>query len=218
MQRLAHHFIAVLLGETLGGVLHVLAPGIVLVDGVHALAQRAVGRHDRGQRLHPQVGVGGETEVVEVALLAGQFQRFAAHVQEDDFLAGVAQVVLAHVFGQLARDGRRRALHQHLHAFGGGGAEAVGGADGAALVVEFNQFQRLAVPAARRIDAVQFIFDRGAEHQAGRGLRAGQRFDQADLDGCGVRRCGDAGQAQQAGSESQFHACLLRGTGVVLCA
>ncbi|KAG1443856.1 hypothetical protein G6F57_017972 [Rhizopus arrhizus] len=215
MQRLTHHFIAVLLGEALGGAFHVLAPGIVLVDGVHAFAQRAVGRHHRGQRLHAQVGVGGEAEVVEVALLARQFQRLAAHVQEDDFLARVAQVVLAHVFGQLARDGGRRTLHQDLHAFGSGGAEAVGRAHGAALVVEFDQFQRLAVPAAGGVDAVQFVLDRGAEHQAGLGLRARQRFDQTDLDGCGVRRCGNAGQAQQACGESQFHACLLRGTGVV---
>src|SRR3546814_20104514 len=74
---------------------------------MHLGAQRAVLLHGGHQRLDAHLGVGVEAEMVEVALLARQLQRLAAHVEEHDILARVAQVVLAHVLCNLAAHGRR---------------------------------------------------------------------------------------------------------------
>jgi hypothetical protein len=166
--------------------LHVLAPRIVLVDGVDLAAQRVGLLHRLHQHLGADLRVAGQAEVVEVALLAGQLQRLGADVEVDDFLAGVAQVVLAHVFGDLAADGRRGTLHDDLHAVGDGRFQLVRGAGRAALVVVFHQLHRLAVPAAAGVHLVDRIAHGGAETLAGRRLRAGQRFEHADLQGRGL--------------------------------
>ena len=89
--------------------------------------------------LRAHLRVAGEAEVVEVALLAGQLQRLGADVEVDDLLARVAQVVLAHVLGDLPADGRRGALHDDLHAVGDGRLQLVGRAGRAALVVVLDQ-------------------------------------------------------------------------------
>jgi hypothetical protein len=127
--------------------------------------------------------------VVEVAFLAGEFERLGANIDVDELFAGVAQVVLAHVFGDLPADGRRGALHDDLHAVCDGGLELVGSTGRAALVVVLQQLHRLAVPATGGIELVGHVARGSSKRQSRRGLRAGQRLDQGDLDG---RSSGDA--------------------------
>jgi hypothetical protein len=203
VQRLLDHLVAARRRVVDDGLLHVLAPGVVLVDRIDLGAQRIGLLHRAHQRLGAHLRIAAEAEVVEVALLAGELQRFGADVEVDHFLAGIAQVVLAHVLGDLPADGRRGALHDQLHAVGGGGLELVGRARGAALVVVLQQLHGLAVPAARGVDLVDGIAHGRAIGLARRGLRARERFEHADLDRRGrCRRCGAAKKAHR-GNEGE---------------
>ena len=89
-------------------VFSVLKKNFSLDAGAHSRslgAQRLGVLHRRQQRPQPNLGVAVPAEVIEVALGAGELHGLGTDVEVDDFLAGIAQVVLAHVVGDLAADG-----------------------------------------------------------------------------------------------------------------
>ena len=86
--------------------LHIFAPGIVLVNGIDAFTQRAGLFHRIDQGGHPHRGRGGKAEMIELALVTGQFHGFPAKVHEQHFITGIAKIVFTHIFGQLSGNGR----------------------------------------------------------------------------------------------------------------
>ena len=93
----------------LGGGSDGLAERVVLVDQVDVL-DGGRGLHVVGERLHLDVGVGIPAEMPEAALVVGQHRIDRGIVEVQDFLAGIALVVLGDEIRQRAGDRRTVAL------------------------------------------------------------------------------------------------------------
>ncbi len=175
------NFVAPLVCVALYRVLHVLAPGIVLVDGVDARAECSFLLHDLDQGADPHGRRRRHAEAVELALLAGQLQSFRAVIDVHDLLVRVAQIIFAHVFGQLPADRRGGPLHDHVYTVGDDLLELRRRAAGGASIVIFGEDDLLAVISTFGVRLVDHELDRGRIHPAGGCLRAGTAFQNCDL-------------------------------------
>ena len=205
VNHVADHGVAAERGVLLHQPLHVVAPAVVLADHVHLLAER-VGVLHRGQhRAQPDLRVAVPAEVIEVAPGAGELHRLRADVEVDDLLARVAQVVLAHVVGDLPADGGGGALDDDVRAVVDGGLHLVRRLGGAALVVVLQDLDAVG-PGLLVVELDEPVVDRGQEHLADRGLPARQRLDDGDLDRLRLR-----GARQQPATAVKAVAIVLLG-------
>ena len=176
---------------------NLVAKGVVLADDVNLLDARIL-RHVSGQCFHLHVGVGIEAEVPEAALAVGKIRVDRRIVEEDDFLAGVAFIVLVHRIHQRQCDAGAVALGDEAIALVDDGLELVERFLRAALAVEGGHFNRVVAGPFLLVrdfgdhaEGVQLVLSDRSEC-------AGHGFDHRNLDRIGMhRRSGKYGRNGQ---------------------
>ena len=157
-----------------------LSERIVLVDQIDLLDVRN-GLHVVGERFHLDVGIGVPAEMPEAALLVGQDRIDRGIVEIQDFLAGIAFVVLGDEVRQ--RAGHRRAVA--LRDVADAGVDRLLRLDQAflriGLVVERNDLDLLAEHAALGVQFVGQVLEGLQSALADAGAAARQRVDIAQL-------------------------------------
>ena len=186
---------------------HRLAERIVLVDQVQLLDVR-VRLHVAGERFHLDVGVRVPAEVPVVALVVGEHRIDRGVVEVDDFLAGIALVVLGDELRN--RPGHRRAVALgddanarvdrllHLH-------ERFLRVE---LVVEGNELDLLAEHTALGVLQVGDELERLETDLADAGAAARKRIDVGDLGR--VLRRGRGAQAQHRTNRKAVLECRFQ--------
>jgi hypothetical protein len=173
--------------------------GVVLVDQVNLL-RLPVRRDDGSEGVDLHVDVGVEAEVPEIALLVGERRVDGRVVQEQQFAARVALVVLEHGFRQRMGHVRTVALGDEANPLVDGLLERHQAFLGTGLVVEADEFQlRPAEHPAPGVDLVDGRLDVAAAHLPLQRKRAALRIDVGDLDGVG--RDGACGECTESGRE-----------------
>ena len=182
--------------------------GVVLVEEIHLL-HIGLGRDEGSDRFHFHGGVGIKAEVPVVALAVRQVRVHGGVVEVDDFLAGVAGVVLGHGIHQRQRHGRAVALDDVARTLVDGGFQSVETFGRAQLVVNRRDFE---VHTGRVALAAEFLgeefvtLDLAHTH---RPQQARQRIDANHLHGLtGLGKgCSSASHQRRGGNQlhSQFH-------------
>ena len=187
--------------------------GVVLVQQIDLLDVGLV-LHEGRHRLHLHRGIGIEAEMPIAAFAVGQIRVDGRMVQVNDFLAGVALVVLVDCVQQGGGDARAVALAHIAYALVEGGFEGVQRLSRAELVVEDDQFEL----DSGRIALVElFLHELEALHLvlAHRPEQTRQRVDEGDFDRftlLGERGSGTQTQGCGQGDQGRFlvavHRCL----------
>ena len=205
---------ALLAEVVLGRLGHGVAERVVLVEEVDVLDLRVLGQ-ERGQRLHLHVRVRVEAEMPEVALAVGQVGVDRGVIQVNDFLSGIALVVLGHGVGQRQRDRRAVALHDVADALVDDLLEHRERFLRGELVVEADDLELgpagpvlLVGEVGDVLPAVQLVL-------AYRGHQARQRVDKADFHGLRLcTKCEQGGGGAKGGrADEAIHCLLLFGVG-----